>query len=164
MKGLVAHLKAKLRLCSDRYAASRPGHRFTIVAGLADKTIFVVRWASTARDMVQTLVQKLSVQKRVGGIVLNLVVADRAKKYGSDTYGGSLLRKVLFRIVVSGRSAALRRVHVRHCRCLCFQRGRAACQYGGHFTAERMAAPSRPRWRGAVVVRRSSHRAWGTGV
>jgi capsular exopolysaccharide synthesis family protein len=58
-----------------------------IVAGLADKTIFVVRWASTARERVQTAIQKLSVQKRVGGLVLNFVVPDRAKKYGSDTYG-----------------------------------------------------------------------------
>ena len=59
-----------------------------IVAGLADKTIFVVRWASTARDMVQTCIQKISVQKRIGGVVMNLVVQDRAKKYGSDVHGG----------------------------------------------------------------------------
>ena len=58
-----------------------------IVAGLADKTIFVVRWASTARDRVQTAVQKLSVQKRMGGVVLNFVVPHRAKKYGSEGYG-----------------------------------------------------------------------------
>src|SRR5262249_6773016 len=52
-----------------------------IVAGLADKTIFVVRWASTSRDLIQACIQKLSVQRRVGGIVLNLVVQGRARKY-----------------------------------------------------------------------------------
>ena len=57
-----------------------------IVAGLADKTIFVIRWASTARDMVQTCIQKVSAQKRVGGVAMNLVVQDRAKKYGSDVH------------------------------------------------------------------------------
>jgi len=46
----------------------------------------VVRWASTPRDRIQTAVQKISVQKRVGGIVLNFVVQSRAKKYGSEGY------------------------------------------------------------------------------
>jgi capsular exopolysaccharide synthesis family protein len=59
-----------------------------LVAGLADKTLFVVRWASTARDEVQGSIQKLSVQKRVAGIVLNVVVQGRAKKYGSYGYYG----------------------------------------------------------------------------
>jgi polysaccharide biosynthesis transport protein len=59
-----------------------------ILAGLVDKTVFVIRWASTARDLVQTCIQKVSTQKRVGGVVMNLVVQDRAKKYGSDSYGG----------------------------------------------------------------------------
>jgi Mrp family chromosome partitioning ATPase len=57
-----------------------------IVARLADTTIFVVRWASTSREHIQTSIQKLSEQKRVAGVVLNLVVENRAKKYGSG-YG-----------------------------------------------------------------------------
>jgi Mrp family chromosome partitioning ATPase len=60
-----------------------------IVAVLADKAIFVVRWASTSRELVQTAIQKVSLQMRIGGIVLNLVVPDRAKKYdGAYAYGG----------------------------------------------------------------------------
>jgi polysaccharide biosynthesis transport protein len=93
MKGLVAQLKQSFDYVVIDTPPVGPVIDSTIVAGLADKTIFVVRWASTARDMVQSLVQKLSVQKRVGGIVLNLVVTDRAKKYGSDTYGGRYYAK-----------------------------------------------------------------------
>jgi capsular exopolysaccharide synthesis family protein len=60
-----------------------------ILAGLADKTIFVIQWASTARDLIQTCIQKLSVQKRLGGIVMNLVIHGRARKYGPEIhYGG----------------------------------------------------------------------------
>jgi capsular exopolysaccharide synthesis family protein len=57
-----------------------------IVAKLADKTIFVVHWAATPRELVTSSVQQLSTHKRVGGIVLNLVVQDRAKKYGGEYY------------------------------------------------------------------------------
>src|SRR5262245_47776455 len=55
-----------------------------ILSDLADKSIFVVQWASTPRDLVESCVKKLSVQKRVGGIVLNLVKKSRAKKYGNE--------------------------------------------------------------------------------
>jgi polysaccharide biosynthesis transport protein len=90
MKALVADLKESFDYVVIDTPPVGPVIDSVIVAGLADKTIFVVRWASTARDRVQTAIQKLSVQKRVGGIVLNFIVPDRAKKYGSDiyTYGG----------------------------------------------------------------------------
>jgi capsular exopolysaccharide synthesis family protein len=57
-----------------------------IVARLADKTIFVVQWGSTPRDLVTSCVQQISTYKRVGGIVLNLVVQNRAQKYGGEYY------------------------------------------------------------------------------
>jgi Mrp family chromosome partitioning ATPase len=55
-----------------------------IIGELADKSIFVVRWASTPRDLVESCVKKMSAHKRVGGIVLNLVNQSRAKKYASE--------------------------------------------------------------------------------
>jgi capsular exopolysaccharide synthesis family protein len=88
MKALVEHLRANFDYLVIDSPPVGPVVDSVIVSGLADKTIFVVRWASTARDFVKTSIQKLSIQKRVGGIVLNLVVAERAKKYGSDAYGG----------------------------------------------------------------------------
>jgi capsular exopolysaccharide synthesis family protein len=87
MKGLVEQLRQNFDYVVIDTPPVGPVVDSVILAGLADKTIFVVRWASTARELVQTSVQKLSAQKRVGGVVLNLVVADRARKYGVDTYG-----------------------------------------------------------------------------
>jgi succinoglycan biosynthesis transport protein ExoP len=87
MRMLVAHLRESFDYVLIDTPPVGPVVDSVIVAGLADKTIFVVRWASTDREVVQTSVQKLSVQKRVAGIVLNLVVAERAKKYGPYAYG-----------------------------------------------------------------------------
>ena len=59
-----------------------------IVAKLAEKTVFVVQWGATPRELVTSSVRQLSAHKRVAGIVLNLVVQDRAKKYGGEYYYG----------------------------------------------------------------------------
>ena len=65
----------------------------TIVATLADKTIFVVGWDSTPRELVTSSVQQLSTHKRVCGIILNSVVQNRAKKYGGQYYYGKSYEK-----------------------------------------------------------------------
>ena len=64
-----------------------------IVTNLADKTIFVVQWASTPRELVETSIQRLSAQKRVAGVVLNSVNQSRAKKYGGEYYYGKSYEK-----------------------------------------------------------------------
>jgi Mrp family chromosome partitioning ATPase len=64
-----------------------------IVAGLADKTIFVVQWGATPRELVESSVQQVSHQKRIGGVVLNSVVQDRARKYGGEYYYGKSYEK-----------------------------------------------------------------------
>jgi succinoglycan biosynthesis transport protein ExoP len=64
-----------------------------IVANLADKTIFVVQWASTPRELVETSIQQVSTQKRVAGVVFNSVNQDRAKKYGGEYYHGKRYEK-----------------------------------------------------------------------
>ena len=80
-----------------------------ILSDLADKSIFVVQWASTPRDLVESCVKKISAQKRVGGIVLNLVKQSRAKKYGSEyQYGDRYYSKYY-----SGESRAAARSDVR---------------------------------------------------
>jgi capsular exopolysaccharide synthesis family protein len=88
MRSVVTQLKEKFDYVVIDTPPVGPVIDSVIVAGLADKTIFVIRWASTPRDLIQASIQRLSLQKRVGGIVLNLLVQDRAKKYGSDTYYG----------------------------------------------------------------------------
>ena len=64
-----------------------------IVAQLADKTIFVVQWASTPRELVEASLRQVSTHKRVAGIVLNSVNLDRAKKYGGEYYYGKSYEK-----------------------------------------------------------------------
>jgi len=64
-----------------------------IVGNLADKTIFVVEWASTPRELVVTTMRQLSNQKRIAGIVLNSVKRERARKYGGEYYYGQSYEK-----------------------------------------------------------------------
>jgi len=64
-----------------------------IVSRLADKTVFVIQWGSTPRDLVTTTLQQVSNQKRVAGIVLNGVVEKHAKKYGGEYYYGKSYKK-----------------------------------------------------------------------
>ena len=64
-----------------------------IVANLADKTVFVVQWASTPRELVETSVKQVSAHKRVAGVVFNFVNQDRAQKYGGEYYYGKSYEK-----------------------------------------------------------------------
>jgi hypothetical protein len=69
-KALVADLKKSFDYVVIDTPPVGPVVDSVIVAALADKAIFVVRWASTSRELVQTAIQKVSLQMRVGGIVL----------------------------------------------------------------------------------------------
>jgi succinoglycan biosynthesis transport protein ExoP len=56
------------------------------VSQLADKVVLVVRWGSTARELVKECVQQLSGHKKVAGVVLNIVNERQAQKYGKYAY------------------------------------------------------------------------------
>jgi capsular exopolysaccharide synthesis family protein len=53
-----------------------------VVANLADKTVFVVAWASTPRETVEMSIKQVSVRKGIAGVVFNRVNQGRARKYG----------------------------------------------------------------------------------
>ena len=57
-----------------------------ILSTIVDKVVVVVRWSSTARQMVSQCVNKLAATKKVAGIVFNLVDEARAEKYGRYAY------------------------------------------------------------------------------
>jgi polysaccharide biosynthesis transport protein len=57
-----------------------------VVSQLADKIVYVVRWASTARELVQQSIQRLPGAKKVAGVVLNHVNDALAQKYGKNAY------------------------------------------------------------------------------
>jgi succinoglycan biosynthesis transport protein ExoP len=53
-----------------------------VLSNFVDKVVFVVRWASTARELVQQSVQRFSGHRKVAGIVFNQVNERLARKYG----------------------------------------------------------------------------------
>jgi Mrp family chromosome partitioning ATPase len=63
------------------------------VASVADKTIFVVEWASTPRELVEAAIRQVSTHKRVAGVVFNRVRQRQAKKYGGAYYYGKAYEK-----------------------------------------------------------------------
>jgi polysaccharide biosynthesis transport protein len=88
MKALVSHLSETFDYVVLDTPPVGPVVDPVIVAQLADKTIFVVQWASTPRELVEASIQQMSTHKRVAGVVLNCVNQDRAKKYGGEySYG-----------------------------------------------------------------------------
>jgi len=68
-----------------------------IVSNMVDKVIYVVRWAATAREMIQHSIQRLSGHRKVAGVVFNYVIDAQAQKYGkyaySYYYGGRYYKK-----------------------------------------------------------------------
>jgi polysaccharide biosynthesis transport protein len=88
MKTLIAQMKEKFDYVVVDTPPVGPVVDAVIVARLVDKSIFVVQWGSTPRELVETCMHQLSAQKRVGGAVLNFLNRDRAKKYGPEYYYG----------------------------------------------------------------------------
>jgi Mrp family chromosome partitioning ATPase len=84
MKLLITHLRENFDYVVMDSPPVGPVVDPIVIGNLADKSIFVVEWASTPRDLVETCVKKMSAQRRVGGIVLNCVDQRRAKKYGVE--------------------------------------------------------------------------------
>jgi Mrp family chromosome partitioning ATPase len=56
-----------------------------ILSQLVDKIVYVVRWASTARELVQQSVLRLP-REKLAGVVFNQVNEKAAQKYGKYAY------------------------------------------------------------------------------
>ena len=84
-------MQAIFRCHRDRYRPIGPVIDSIVVSNLVDKVVFVVRWASTARELVQQSVQRLPGHRKVAGIVFNQVNEQLARKYGrhASAYYGS---------------------------------------------------------------------------
>jgi polysaccharide biosynthesis transport protein len=93
MKALISHLKETFDYVVVDTPPVGPVVDAVIVANLADKTILVVEWASTPRELVETTVKQVSARKRVAGVVFNFVNQDRAQKYGGEYYYGKSYEK-----------------------------------------------------------------------
>jgi capsular exopolysaccharide synthesis family protein len=55
-----------------------------VLSHLSDKVVFVVRWDSTARVLVREAIDQLPGQRKVAGIVFNLINEKQAHKYGKQ--------------------------------------------------------------------------------
>src|SRR6266699_4101237 len=93
MKGLISRLRETFDYVVLDTPPVGPVVDPIILANLADKTVFVVQWASTPREMVETSIQQVSTHKRVACVVLNCVNQDRARKYGGPYYYGKRYEK-----------------------------------------------------------------------
>ncbi|WP_051134090.1 polysaccharide biosynthesis tyrosine autokinase [Methylocystis sp. ATCC 49242] len=97
MKALVAALRVEFDLVIIDTPPMGPVIDPLIVSHLVDKVIFVVRWASTAREMVTHSIERLSGHKKVAGVVFNRVIDAQAQKYGkyahSYYFGGRYYKK-----------------------------------------------------------------------
>jgi exopolysaccharide transport family protein len=57
-----------------------------IVSQAVDKVVYVIRWASTARELVEQSIKRFPGSRKVAGVVFNLVDEKLAQKYGKHAY------------------------------------------------------------------------------
>src|SRR6516162_2516165 len=93
MKALISHLKDTFDYVVVDTPPIGPVVDAVIVANLAEKTILMVEWASTPREVIETSVKQVSAQKRIAGVVFNFVNQDRAQKYGGEYFYGKSYEK-----------------------------------------------------------------------
>lgn len=97
LKSLIGALRQQFDLVVIDTPPTGPVVDSLIVSHLADKVIFVVRWASTAREMVSHSIQRLSGHPKVAGVVFTQVQDSKAQKYGkyaySHYYGGQYYKR-----------------------------------------------------------------------
>ncbi|GLK74728.1 hypothetical protein GCM10017643_48470 [Ancylobacter dichloromethanicus] len=64
-----------------------------ILAPVADKALFVVRWNTTAREFVRHSIERIPGERKICGIVLNMIDLRGAPKYGRYSYHSSAYYK-----------------------------------------------------------------------
>ncbi|WP_051948775.1 polysaccharide biosynthesis tyrosine autokinase [Methylosinus sp. PW1] len=86
MKTLMAALRGSFDLVILDTPPIGPVVDPTLIAGLVDKTVVVIRWAATARETVAHAIERLPDRGRIAGVALNLVIEAKARKYGPYAY------------------------------------------------------------------------------
>lgn len=85
MKSLIANFKTSFDFIVIDTPPIGPVNDPIVVSNLVDKVVFVVRWASTPRELVQQSIQRFP-QRKIAGIVFNQVNERLARKYGKHAY------------------------------------------------------------------------------
>jgi succinoglycan biosynthesis transport protein ExoP len=86
MRSIVAACKQTFDLVVIDTPPAGPVVDPMVLSQLSDAIVLVVRWASTAREMVKSSVQQLSAHTKIAGIAFNKVNDRQAKKYGKYAY------------------------------------------------------------------------------
>ena len=86
MKSLVASFRQTFDLVIIDSSPAGPVIDPVVVSQLSDKVVMVVRWSSTAREMVKNCVQQLAGHRKIAGVAFNQVNDSRAQKYGKYGY------------------------------------------------------------------------------
>jgi exopolysaccharide transport family protein len=96
-KALIASLRERFDLVVIDTPPLGPVVDPLIISQIADKTVYVVRWAATAREMIAHSIERLAGRRKVAGVVFNYVIDAEARKYGryasSYYYGGRYYKK-----------------------------------------------------------------------
>jgi exopolysaccharide transport family protein len=96
-KALISALRDKFDLVVIDSPPLGPVIDAAIVSSTVDKVLFVVRWASTPRELVANTLRRVMGERKVAGIVFNYVIDSQAQKYGkyasSDHYGHRYYRR-----------------------------------------------------------------------
>jgi len=86
MKSLVTGFKQTFDMIIIDTPPAGPVIDPVVVSQLSDKIVLIVRWASTAREMVKQCVQQLSGHRKIAGVAFNHVNDRQAQKYGKYAY------------------------------------------------------------------------------
>jgi len=65
----------------------------SVLAPIADKVIFVVRWSTTAREFVRHSLERIPGDRKICGLAFNMVDLRRTPKYGRYSYYSSAYYK-----------------------------------------------------------------------
>ena len=86
MRGFIEDLRANYDYVVVDTPPVGPVVDATVTSPLADKTLFIVQWAKTAREIVSDAVRQIPGDKKIAGVVLNFVNEKEARKYGKYAY------------------------------------------------------------------------------
>jgi len=86
MRSIVAAAKQTFDLVVIDTPPAGPVVDPVVISQLSDTIVLVVRWASTAREMVKLCVQQLSTHRKIAGVTFNQVNDREAQKYGKYAY------------------------------------------------------------------------------
>jgi succinoglycan biosynthesis transport protein ExoP len=86
MRSIVAACKQSFDLVIIDTPPAGPVIDPVVISQLSDTIVLVVRWASTAREMVKLCTQQLSAHRKIAGVTFNQVNDRQAQKYGKYAY------------------------------------------------------------------------------